>query len=81
MSVASVYKRGGSKNRRGKWYIQWFDHTGKRCSKCSGTTDKAAAERIARKLEAEAALRREGVIDPTLDAVSRESQRSIESHL
>jgi len=79
--MASIFKRRGKRNRDGKWYIQWFDHTGKRRSKCSGTTDKATAERIARKLEADAALRREGVIDPTLDAVSQESQRSIESHL
>ncbi len=79
--MASVFKRGGKSNRKGKWYIQWQDHTGKRQSRCSGTTDKATAERIAKKLEADAALRRDGVIDPTLDAISRESQQSIESHL
>lgn len=78
--MASVFKRGGKK-AKGQYYASWFDHNGKRRTKCTGTTDKATAERIARKYEADAALRREGVIDPTMDAVSKEAQRSIESHL
>ena len=79
--MASVFKRGGKSNRGGKYSIAWSDHTGKRRTKSSGTTDKAAAERIAAKYEADAALRREGVIDPTLDAIGKESQRSIALHL
>ena len=79
--MASVFKRGGKGNRGGAYQISWVDHTGKRSTKSSRTTDKAAAERIVRKLEAGAALRREGVIDPTLDTISTESQRPIESHL
>jgi len=79
--MASVYKRGGKSNRGGSYYIQWFDHTGKRRTKSARTTDKATAERIAAKLDADAALRREGVVDATLDAVVMEAQRSIESHL
>jgi len=78
--MATVFKRGGNK-AKGHWYASWTDHNGKRSTKCTFTTDKATAERIARKHEADAALRRDGVIDPTLDAISKESQRSIESHL
>ena len=78
--MASVFKRGG-KRAKGYWYASWFDHNGKRRTECTKTTDKATAERIARKKEADAALRRDGVIDPTLDAISKESQRSIESHV
>ncbi len=78
--MASVFKRGGRRSK-GNWYASWFDHTGKRQTKSTRTTDKATAERIARKHEADAALRRDGVIDPTLDATSRESQRAIEDHL
>ena len=78
--MASVFKRGGKKGK-GKWIAAWFDHKGKRQTKSTRTTDKAAAERIARKYEADAALRRDGVIDATLDAISQESQRTIESHL
>ena len=78
--MATVFKRGGKK-AKGYWYVQWYDHNGKRRTKCTQTTDKATAERIARKHEADAALRRDGVIDPTLDAISKESQRSIEAHL
>ncbi len=79
--MATVFKRGGKNNRGGTYYISWFDHTGKRRTKSARTTDKATAERVARKLEADAALRRDGVIDPTLDAISQQSKRTIEEHL
>ncbi len=79
--MASVFKRGGKSNRDGYWYASWFDHTGKRRSVCTKTTDKASAERIAAKHEADAALRRSGVIDPSLDLISQHSRRSVESHL
>ena len=78
--MASVFKRGG-KRAKGYWYASWFDHNGKRRTQCTRTTDKSAAERIARQHEADAALRRDGVIDPALDAISKESQRSIDAHL
>ena len=80
-TMASVFKRGGKKNRGGSYYVSWTDHSGQRQTKSAKTTDKATAERIGAKLEADAALRRDGVIDPTLDAIGKESQRSIESHL
>ncbi|MFQ5735052.1 MAG: tyrosine-type recombinase/integrase, partial [Planctomycetaceae bacterium] len=79
--MASVFKRGGKNNRNGRYYVSWVDHNGKRQSKSAKTTDKATAERIARKREADAALRRDGVVDAALEGISRESQRSVESHL
>ena len=78
--MASVFKRGGKK-AKGPWYASWTDHTGKRQTRCTLTTDKATADRIARKLEADSALRRDGVIDPALDAIGKESHRPIEGHL
>ena len=83
-TMASVFKRGGKRNRGGYWYISWWEYTSKgrrRRTKCTYTTDKATAQRIAKKHEADAALRRDGVIDPALDAIGKESQRTIESHL
>ena len=78
--MASVFKK--DKNKRGApYYIQWNDHTGKRRTMCSKTSDKATAMRIASKREAEAASRREGVIDARLEAISNESKRPVESHL
>ena len=67
--MATVYKRGGKANRGGYWYIGWWDYTGRRQTKCSRTTDKATAERIAAKYEADAAARRSGAIDATLDTL------------
>ena len=81
--MASVFKRGG-KRSKGYFYVSWWEHDGikrKRRTKCTNTTDKAAAERIASKHEADAALRWDGVIDPALDSIGKESQRAIDSHL
>ena len=78
--MASVFKRGGKK-AKGYWYASWFDHKGKRRTKCTRTTDKATAERIARKHEADAALRRESVIDPTIESIRRQSDRTVKAHL
>lgn len=75
--MASVFKRNNSPN----WYAEWFDHTGKRLTRSTKTTDKRSAERIAGKWEADAALRRENVIDPRLEKLAQEGDRSIKDHL
>ncbi len=75
--MASVFKRNNSPN----WYAEWFDHTGKRISCSTRTTDKRSAERIAGKWEADAALRRENVIDPRLEQLAQQGERSIKDHL
>jgi hypothetical protein len=79
--MATIFKRGGKGKRGGRYYISYFDHKGKRQSRSARTTDKATAERIAAKLEADAALRRDGVVDPELDAICEQSRRSVESHV
>jgi len=76
-----VLKRGGKGNRGGKYYVAYFDDKGKRRTKSARTTDKATAERIAAKLDADSALRRYGVIDAAMDSIGRQSQRTIGSHL
>lgn len=78
--MSSVFKRGGSR-AKGPWYIQYFDQNGKRRTKCAKTTDKAAAERIAAKFEADAMLRQTGAIDATLEGIGKESRRPIAEHL
>src|SRR6186997_2971685 len=77
--MASVYKN--SSKGAGNWYASWRDHNGKRQTKCTFTTDKAAAKRIAAKFEADAALRRDGVIDPRVETINGHAQRTIEAHL
>ena len=79
--MASTFKRGGKNNRGGSYYVSWFDHHGRRRTKCAKTTDKATAQRIAAKLESDAALRRDGVIDPALDEIGKQAARTIQSHL
>ena len=79
--MATVYKRGGRNNRGGRYYISYFDHQGQRVSRSARTTDKATAERIAAKLEADAALRRDGVIDPREDRLAAEDRRAVADHV
>jgi len=73
--MASVFKRDNSKC----WQISWFDHTGARRQKSARTTDYAAATRIANKLDAEAALKRDGVVDPRIDDIAKQAARGIRS--
>lgn len=75
--MASVFKRAG----KGKWYAAWIDHNGRQKTACAHTTDKAAAERIAKKKEADAALRRDGVIDASEDRFGDEGRRELSAHL
>ena len=78
--MASVYKRGG-KRAKGTYFARWKDQNNKWRNESTGTTDKAAAQRIANKLAEEAALRRDGVIDAAQDAIAKQSKKSIEDHL
>lgn len=75
-----VFKRGG-KNAKGPYYATWIDHDGKRHVKSTRTTDKASAKLILAKYKTDAAVRREGVIDSTLESIAVQSRRSVESHL
>ncbi|MBA3312924.1 MAG: hypothetical protein H0T47_06485, partial [Planctomycetaceae bacterium] len=78
--MASVYKRAQDKGKkRAPWYIGYTDHTGKR-STAKGFTDKGETERLAAKLEEEARLVREGLLEPK--ATRRASKkRPLTEHL
>ena len=71
--TGTIFKR----TERGSWMISWYDHNGKRIERSTRTTDRAAAERILRERLSEAALRRDGVIDPTQDRYSIEARKPI----
>ncbi len=75
--MATIFKRGG----KGNWIIQWFDHKGDRREKSSRTTDKRLARQLAGKLESDAMLRREGVIDPSTDKLTEHRKSSLADHL
>lgn len=63
--MAGAYKRKKDKARgkQGKYTIWYFDQNGKRIYG-TGTTDQATSRDLANRLEAEARLIREGIIDP-----------------
>jgi len=64
-----------------KYSIEWFDHTGKRRRKGSGTVDKDAALQLANELETKAMQRREGIIDAEQERFSIENRRSLSDQL
>ena len=75
--MASVFKRNG----KGNYLVSYFDHSGRRREKSSRTTDKRSAERIAAKLESDAALRREGVVDPRQDRFIANERIPLAKHI
>lgn len=76
--MASVFKRGVDKNRRGApWYCSYYDAQRRKWATVKGYSDKAASEEKAMKLERESARRAEGIIDP----VDEQSRRPVTEHL
>jgi len=65
----------------GPWRGSFYDHDGSRPDRSTGTTDRRTAERILARWVAEAALRREGVVDATAETIAAESRRPIGEHL
>ena len=75
--TGTLFKRQG----KGPWIMSFFDHEGRRVTRSTKTTDKAAAQRILAKQVADTALRREGVVDAGQERVAIESRRPIGEHL
>lgn len=78
--MATFYRRGGKRNKSGTWYVQYFDDNGRRRTK-RGCTDKEATLQIARKIEADVALRKAGVCDPKTDRYAQEGRKPTIEHL
>jgi len=74
--MASIYRR----RKKGPYYITYFVRPGQRKT-VKGCKDKAATEALARKLEADAMLRREGVIDPKNDRYAAAEAKPLKDHL
>ena len=64
--MASIYRR----KQGGTFYITYFVRPGKRRT-VKGSRDKASTEALARKLESDAMLRANGVIDPKADQYAK----------
>lgn len=73
--MASIYKRGR------KYHIEYFDASGTRRRKSSGTTDYRTAQRIANDLEAQIALRREGIISAKSDLYAEHNRTPLRKHV
>jgi integrase len=76
--MAAIYKR--SKEKGACWEIQWKDENGDRRA-CKGFTDKGLTLQLAAKLEAEARMRRTGLIDPEQEKFLSHKQSPIQGHL
>ena len=78
--MASIFKRGGSKNRAAGYYVSWYERPGVRKTKYAGK-DKSAAEALGRKLDTDAMLRREGVFDERDDRWAAADARPVVEHV
>lgn len=76
--MASIFKRTKRKNE--PYTIQYTDHLGKRRTE-KGFTDKGLTEQLAAKLEADARLRRTGMIDPEQERFAGHKVSPIADHL
>ena len=76
--MATVFKRKG---RSPFWKVQWFDASGVRREKSSRTTDKRRAQALADKLESDAMLRREGIIDIGLERLAKHRDIPLSKHV
>jgi len=74
--MASIYRR----KKGGRYCITYKVRPGVRKT-VRGCKDRAATEALARKLEADAMLRREGVIDSTAEKFSRSEALVLEDHI
>lgn len=85
--MATVYRRtyvrNGKKRKLKNWYIDYTDHDGSRQT-VKGYTDKAATQQLAAKLERDARMIADGLLDPAVlfTEVTLESHLTdFESHL
>ena len=79
--MASIYKRGGKRNRDGRYRVSYFDEFGRRQDVTAGTSDYDAAKQIADKLEADAALKRRGVITPQEGKLAELNAKPVAEHV
>lgn len=80
--MAGVYRRGTDKERgkAGRYTAWWLGPDGKRKSRVA-YTDRAASLQFAREQETQAALIRDGLVDPAEQARRQAALRSIEDHI
>ncbi len=65
----------------GPWIARWYAHDGSRPERSTKTTDRRVAERILQQYLAKDALRREGVVDATLDRHATEARLPLAQHV
>ena len=78
--MATFYQRKWKNGRKSTWYIKYYDESGIRQT-VKGFTDKKATEQFAHKLEQEAFLRKQGIIDPLADKIAQEGRKPIADHM
>jgi integrase len=79
--MASVYKKSRDKKKKGScWYTDYTDENGKRRS-VKGFTDKGETLRLGCKLEHEANLSKQGLLDPQIVRTAEKRRAPLAEHL
>jgi integrase len=79
--VASLFKRGGKKNRRGSYFVSYFDENGKRQTTSTRTADHAAACEVRDKITANVARRSRGIITADEERLVAQGRRPLPEHV
>ncbi|MBL7132890.1 MAG: tyrosine-type recombinase/integrase [Phycisphaerae bacterium] len=74
--MASIYRR----KKGGRFYITYHVRPGQRRT-VKGSKDRASTEALARKLESDAMLRANGIIDPTAEKLAANGSMPLEAHI
>jgi len=78
--MASVFKRGRDKGRRGsRWVAVYTDENGQRRMR-AGYTDRRETQRLAERLEDQARQMRDGLIDPAAERRAEHGRRPLAKH-
>jgi len=79
--MATIFKRKRDQGKKNAyWWIQYFDHMGNRKTE-KGYSDKRKTEAKAAKLEEDARLRKDGLIDPEQEKARDSRQTPLSEHL
>ncbi len=79
--MGTLFKKSARGGKKGTWYGEFTDHTGKRIQRSTRTREKKTAHQILSHWENEAAKRAAGFIDPVAERMTIQAARPITDHV
>lgn len=79
--MGTLFKRKQAGGKKGYWYCEYRDHTGKVRRESTKTKDKQSAKEILNHKESQAAKRASGVIDAAAERLTGQGKRPLAEHI